>query len=228
MTAIAIIGPDGAGKTTIARRLEASGALPFKYIYMGISVASSNVRLPTSRLAERIKRSSRKSRTASTGDRRRRFAILRGIARLANRLLEEWFRQLVAWYYQAKGHVVLYDRHFIFDFLPAMEEPHRDTFDKRVHRWFLARLYPRPDLVLFLDAPGSVLYDRKGESSPEELERRRQVMLKAGERFSNFVRIDGTMPLEEVYIRVFEQIVRFHNGRRKSDPRAANTAALLS
>ena len=56
MTVIAIIGADGAGKSTVARALEAS--LPFrtKYIYMGSNIESSNIALPTSRLILYLKR----------------------------------------------------------------------------------------------------------------------------------------------------------------------------
>ena len=41
-------------------------------------------------------------------------------------------------------------------------------------RWALAHACPAPDLILFLDAPGEVLYARKGEHSPAFLEEQRQ------------------------------------------------------
>ena len=52
MASIALIGPDGAGKTTVTRFLEASSLLPFKYLYMGINLEASNVALPTFRFIE--------------------------------------------------------------------------------------------------------------------------------------------------------------------------------
>ena len=64
MPSVTLIGPDGAGKTTLTRRLEASGLLPFRYLYMGVNIAASNVALPTSRLAERLKARSNASRAA--------------------------------------------------------------------------------------------------------------------------------------------------------------------
>src|SRR3989442_325936 len=56
MSSIAIIGPDGAGKTTITRMLQASSSLPLKYLYMGINIEASNFALLTSRLIEHLKR----------------------------------------------------------------------------------------------------------------------------------------------------------------------------
>ena len=53
MPAIALIGPDGAGKTLIPRVLELSHLLPFKYLYMDINIGASNFALPTSRLVGR-------------------------------------------------------------------------------------------------------------------------------------------------------------------------------
>ena len=49
---VALIGPDGAGKTTIARMLEERSPLPLKYIYMGENIGASNFALPTSRFLE--------------------------------------------------------------------------------------------------------------------------------------------------------------------------------
>jgi thymidylate kinase len=193
--------------------------LPFKYLYMGVDISASNLALPSSRLAERLKR---RQRNASVGgaraipsDRQNR-GRLRAIARLANRLAEEWFRQLVSWFYQRRGFVVLYDRHFVFDFAPEIAGDGPETLDKRLHRWALTHLYPRPGLVIFLDAPGAVLFARKGESTAEELERRRQAFLRQGERLPNFVRVDATRPLENVYEEIVRRILEFESGRRET------------
>lgn len=203
MFSVALIGPDGAGKTTLTRALAASGLLPFRYLYMGVNIEASRIALPTSRLAERLKR-----RPGGRGRGR-----LRALARLGNRLAEEWFRQLVSWSLQLRGFVVLYDRHFVFDFAPEIAAGPGESLDRRVHRWCLAHLYPRPDLVIFLDAPGAVLFARKGESTEEELERRRQAFLRQGERIPNFVRVDATRPLEVVYAEIADRVLEFHRRR---------------
>jgi thymidylate kinase len=201
MASVALIGPDGAGKTTLTRMLEDSGLLRFRYLYMGIQTSSSNIALPTSRLLDRLRARRQKATSSprSGGDHRRSGVSVRGLARLANWLAEEWFRQAVSWCFQARGYIALYDRHFVFDFAPEVAAKPSDSLEKRVHRWCLTHLYPRPDLVIFLDVPGTVLFARKGESTVEELESRRQGFLRIGERIPGFVRVDATRPLPEVY-----------------------------
>jgi ABC-type branched-subunit amino acid transport system ATPase component len=54
MFTVALIGPDGAGKTTIGRRIEHTLPLPVKYVYMGVNLDSSNHMLPTTRLLKSI------------------------------------------------------------------------------------------------------------------------------------------------------------------------------
>src|SRR3954470_15017483 len=53
---VALIGCDGAGKTTVARALEADPGLSVRYLYMGVSKDSIDRALPTTRLAHAIKR----------------------------------------------------------------------------------------------------------------------------------------------------------------------------
>jgi GTPase SAR1 family protein len=51
MFTVALIGGDGAGKTTIANRLVEDLPFRVKYLYMGFSTISSNAALPTTKLA---------------------------------------------------------------------------------------------------------------------------------------------------------------------------------
>jgi thymidylate kinase len=213
MASIAIIGPDGAGKTTLTRMLEQSAVLPFRYLYMGVDLEASNIALPTSRLFQRWKAQHhqvRNSSRAAAGTRHmQRRGTARGIVQLLALVAEEWFRQFVSWYYQLRGFTVLYDRHFVFDFAPELAGAVREPLDKRLHRWFLRYLYPRPGLVLFLDAPGELLFARKGDSNPQELERRRQVLLRLGATMPRFRRVDATRPLAEVYAEVAAHVIAF-------------------
>jgi hypothetical protein len=78
---------------------------------------------------------------------------------------EEWYRQLLSWRYQAQGYIVLYDRHFLFDFSLDGVDSNVMAFERRLHRWILTRFYPRPSLVVYLDAPAEVLFGRKGEKT---------------------------------------------------------------
>jgi thymidylate kinase len=229
MFSVALIGPDGAGKTTMSRMLLESSKLPLKCIYMGINIEASNHALPSSRFIEYLRahahgKSETASATCESSRPRSRARSLMGTklwaaCRLSNRLMEECYRQLLSWAYQACGKIVLYDRHFLFDFSLDEVSPDGQSFDARLHRWFLHHLYPRPDLVIYLDAPPEVLFARKGEKSVEELARRRQGFLRLKDREANFSVVDATQPIRKVYADVLNCIVQFRRARRSRPAR---------
>lgn len=224
MFSVALIGHDGAGKTSLTARLKTSCAAQLKCLYMGMNIEASDHALPTSRLVEYFKRrQNTKSAVYASGDkspsrRESEKRSLRGwlwaIGRLINRLLEEWYRQLLSWGYQICGYAVVYDRHFLYDFTLDGIDDEKQPGDKRLHRWLLQHCYPRPCLTIYLDAPAEVLFARKGEKTLEELERRRQAFLRLGERVKNFVRIDATRPFDVVYAEVSGLIEQGCQNRR--------------
>jgi thymidylate kinase len=220
VTTVALIGPDGAGKTTVARELERVLPIPVRYLYMGVSADSSNVMLPTTRLARRIKRalgaspdtagppSHDRPRTHPTSLPRRLAGNVRAGLRLANRSAEEWYRQALAWRWERRGAVVVFDRHFFVDYHAYdIASDHDRSAGQRLHGFLLAHLYPRPDLVVYLDAPGEVLLARKGEGSVEALERRRGEYRAIAPHVPRFAEVDATRPLDDVVQEVAERIL---------------------
>jgi thymidylate kinase len=129
-----------------------------------------------------------------------------------NLMAEEWYRQLVVWSYLRRGYVVLFDRHFYYDYY-AHDIVSNETglpFLRRLHGLMLKHLYPRPDLVLVLDAPPETLLARKGEGSLELLERRRQEYLALQDEIEHFVTVDATQKLGKVTREVSEIIWCFY------------------
>lgn len=222
MTTVALIGPDGSGKTTVACELPRVLRRPVRYLYMGVSAESSNVLLPTTRLARRLKRAvgaapdtagppsheavAARARSRPRSPWRRAIRGVRSGLRLANRTAEEWYRQAVAWRWQRGGAIVLYDRHFFLDYHAYdVAADHDRTLEQRIHGRLVARL-PRPDLVVYLDAPAEVLLARKGEGSVEALEQRRAEYRAIAPLVPRFVEVDATRPLDEVVATVAAQI----------------------
>jgi thymidylate kinase len=234
MTTVAIVGGDGAGKTTIARHLTTSTDIRAKYLYLGMSAQSGDRLLPTSRIVLMLKRRSYRRELAVTSgatgaakripaDRYeyspRRRGKLWTAARLANRLVEAWYRQAISLAYQLRGYVVIYDRHVLLDggSLAPRSQGRRDRSTDAYH-WLMRNLYPRPDLVLMLDASGDVLFSRKGEASPEYLEGERQMYLTQAPHLPHFVRLDASQPVDKVRRDAADLVAELCNSSRPEGP----------
>ena len=227
MIAVALIGPDGSGKTTIARRLEREVGLPARYVYMGVSADASNRMLPTTRAWRALAHARGRKADAGgpppppgdaspPGGRGPVRSIKRAL-RLANLLAEEWYRQLIVWYYKARGIVVILDRHWFADYhAHDIAAGSARSLDRRIHGFLLSRVYPQPDLVVFLDAPPEVLLSRKGEGTIDDLARRREDYLRAGASIAHFVVVDATRPVDDVTGEVAGLIRRLAGSRGRN------------
>ena len=221
MTAVAIIGADGAGKSTVARALEGSMPLRTKYIYMGANIESANIALPTSRLILYVKRRSFKRvakreaitdpdflSTHHSAHRSVKYGRVATAFRVSNRLAEGYFRQLVALIYELRGFIVIHDRDLLSDTWHVSRE---SRLSDQAYRWILTHLYPRPDLVVYLDAPAEVLFARKGEGTLDYLEQRRDAYDSQSLTTRDFVRVDASQPLEDVVAEVSRLVLATRN-----------------
>jgi thymidylate kinase len=229
---VALIGADGAGKTTICRKVVATLPLPMRYLYMGVNAEASNVMLPTTRFLNSLKRARGSAPTGGPpdpsrevkprGGLRRSIHELRSFVSLGLRLAEEWYRQGLAWYHVARGRVVLFDRHFFTDYYAhdIVGSARTDrSLARTIHGFALERLYPRPDLVILLDAPPEVLWQRKPEGTFAAVTRRRNEYLQLEGVCPHFVVIDATQPRDVVLQAVIERILEHARARQGGSSR---------
>lgn len=152
---VAVLGPDGAGKGSVIAGLQRAIPVAVTPLYLGR-------RSPRAGLAESAR--TIESMRSRAGPTRQTAFVLRNALRSWTRLLSGY---LAAW----RGHIVLCDRHPI-EVLAV--RPERTQPARTIERFIASRLTPKPDALILLDAPGEILFRRKGEHSTEVLERWRR------------------------------------------------------
>ena len=225
---VALIGPDGVGKTTVGREVERTHPSRVKYIYIGDNVEASNYLLPTTRWW-RTRGGPQKAGGAKMGSPnpephpatrsnllRRPVKALRGAVRyvfsLTTRFLEEAYRQVVASRFSKRGYIVLFDRHFILDYYhnDILAAAGKRSLRRRLHGTIVRWLTREPDLVICLDASGETVFRRKGEFSPEFLEGRRAQYLSFQTIVKNFALVNADREVGLVIQDVNRVITDFH------------------
>jgi thymidylate kinase len=222
---IALIGPDGSGKSTIARRVAAALPVPARYLYMGVNLESSREMLPTTRLIlsakrRRGRRPDMTARTAAPGTGARgALGTVRGVVRIAAWTAEEWYRAALAWRARRRGQVVVFDRHFFCDYYASDIRPVAPGDDaaarslaSRLHGTILRRWYPRPDATFLLDAPAAVLLARKGEGTIESIEGLRADYRALADVLPAFSVIDVDRSIDDVVAELVDRIGAFVAG----------------
>ena len=183
---MALLGPDGAGKSTLAAGVQRSFFAPVRTIYMGFGVSGGGQRPP---LLARL-------RVPGLG--------------AAGRLLLLWWNFLKAKYHQARGRLVIFDR-YTYDALAP--PPVRRSWPRRFASWVKAHACPAPDLVVVLDAPGELMYRRKGDLSPEVLEAQRQQFLVLRRWLPRVQVVDATRAEETVRVDVVGRLWKLYAAR---------------
>jgi thymidylate kinase len=84
---------------------------------------------------------------------------------------------------------------------------------RRVHGFLLTRAYPKPEVVILLDAPPDVLFARKREGTIASLARRRAEYRQLGSTLQRFAVVEATQPVDAVVAQV-AKIIREHGARR--------------
>jgi thymidylate kinase len=218
---VALLGADGAGKSSLLRDLPRMLPMSTSTLYMGVNLEASAVMLPTTRLVLALKRMRGRrprmhagppteSSATPEGPAKRTADALKSGLRITNWIAEEWFRQAIVWWRQRRYDVVLLDRHFIADYYAYDVLAPGSSVGRRLHGYLLRRFYPRPTLAICLDAPPEVLRERAGEGSLEYLTKRRGEYLQLGDVFPHFHVVDTVRPREEVRSEVAGLITDFH------------------
>jgi thymidylate kinase len=157
---VAVLGPDGAGKSTLVEGLRDSVPMAVSIRYLGVFRQD-----PHEPLWKRVP----------------------GVG-LGVKLVTLRWRSTKGAVDVRRGRLLLYDRHVV----DALLRPGKPTARARISYTLLEHSCPAPDLFVVLDAPGEVMFARKGEHTVELLEERRQRYLELQGRYPNVAVVDAT------------------------------------
>ncbi len=211
---VAILGPDGAGKSTICSLLVNADrvSLPFKdvehtllYLRVLPPLAKTKSALLRQPIAEHGVSWDPHGRPGHTS-----FV---SAFKFLYYTLDQWLGEIIrARPRLAKNVLLMRDRHL----LEIVIDPKRYRYagPMWLARW-ITRMMPKPDMVILLDADPQILQARKQEVSFAETVRQRNAYKEIIERMPNGYVIDAGQPLEQVLADVRATIVTTVSARTR-------------
>jgi thymidylate kinase len=196
---VVLLGPDGVGKSAVIARL-ASG------LAMGFTGCG------TYHLRPALFRRRREPVTNFDPHGQPARGTLISVFKLAYLLVANWLSYLMVVRPElARGQLVLFDRYFP----DCLVDPRRYRLPQlcRSVAEVIARSAPRPDLYLVLDAPASVLQERKCEVTLSESARQRQGYAACLGMMRNAEAVDASRPLADVVAYVADLIIELRLAR---------------
>jgi len=200
-TVVALVGPDGAGKTSVVERSAAALAPAFQRAvthHFKPNLLGVTLPAPTTEPG-RLGRGPRAGWSPVSG------------AKLAYYLCDYWIGYAAKiWPRLVRTSLVLFDRYF--------DDLGIDPVRLHQRGWMalaasLRRFVPGPELYLLLDAPPAITQARKQEVAPEETARQRAAFLELIRGRRNAHVVDASQPLDDVIAEV-QRLVLDHLARR--------------
>jgi thymidylate kinase len=209
---VALLGPDGAGKSAVIKRMSGKLSIAFD----GIQEFHFRPRF----------QSCRHDQPAVTQPHAQppRSALISSL-KLLYWLADCWFGYLgIVRPARAHSQLVIFDRYYN----DILVDPRRYRLPNSC-LWIsrmLVRLAPQPDLYVLLDVPAEIVQQRKDEVSGEESRRQQQAYRRMFHCLSNALIVDGTSPLDDVAHQVSAFILDWPTNRTINAPSRSAIAGL--
>ena len=196
-----LLGPDGAGKSSVIAEI-------------GDGVAAGFAGCEVYHLRPPLFGRMRAARPNCDPHGRPPRGAVVTLGKLAYLLAANWFGYLARVKPGVRrGALVVFDRYFS----DGLVDPKRYRLPESCG-WLVAlveRALPKPDLYVVLEAPASVLGQRKQEVAPIEAERQCRDYRKLAEQLPNAVVVDAARPLGRVVTEVVERSIERHLAPRQ-------------
>ena len=211
---VVLLGPDGSGKSTIAKRLAEGlgkrkfGGVDYYHSHYGL--------LPPLKTFKHLLWKRPYSKTTDVGDvivknsgMVRPHRLSRSIVYLAYYSLDYFFGGLATRQAASSGKLVIWDRWFYDYFFQRQNQTLPEWLV-----WSLACMLPQPDLVVFLEADSRQIRQRKPELSVSEIEREFQIMQKLRRRLHNAIGLKTDCSVDETLAELEAHVEKKLNARK--------------
>lgn len=196
---VAVIGPDGAGKTTICNAVAEYWESQFEFS-RAIHVHGGFMILPRlkflrqvwARLTGRQIKQDIDFTKKHSGSSVKPYSMIRSLGYLFYYLWDYVLGHITIFWHKGKDRLVVADRYF-YDYFLHLANSKLPHWLLRYVSWFV----PKPDLIILLNANPEEIYRRKDELTIDEIKRQQDVMCKIGRWLPNCIWVNTEKGISE-------------------------------